>query len=130
MNPDEQAIRELIEVWLSATQTGDVDAVLSLMAPDVVFLAPGQPPMQGRGAFARGLRQVLADHAIESLSEIEEIEVSGDLAYSRTRLAVTVTSKHGGTPVRRSGHTLSILRKGSDGKWLLTRDANLLGAAE
>ncbi|HZV64917.1 MAG TPA: SgcJ/EcaC family oxidoreductase [Telluria sp.] len=129
MSDDEQAIRHLIETWLSATRSGDVDTVLTLMAPDVVFLVAGQPPMQGREAFAASLRGMLATHAIESSSEIDEIAVEGKLAYCRTRLEVTVTSKHGGTPLRRKGHTLSILRKGSDGKWQLTRDANMLRAA-
>jgi ketosteroid isomerase-like protein len=32
----------------------------------------------------------------------------------------------GGEPVRRAGYTLSILRKGSDGRWRLFRDANLV----
>ena len=128
MSADEQAIRQLIERWISATREGDVDAVLGLMAPDVVFLMPGQPPMQGRDAFAKNLRTVLSEHAIESHSEIDEIAVSGDMAYCRTRLSVTVTSQHGKLPLRRSGHTLSILRKGSDGKWQLTRDANMLAS--
>ena len=84
--------------------------------------------MHGREAFEKGLRGMLATHGIDSSSEIEEIAVAGDFAYCRTRLSVTVTSKHGDTPMQRTGHTLSILRKGDDGKWQLARDANLLGA--
>jgi uncharacterized protein (TIGR02246 family) len=128
MDKDEEEIRNLLETWLSATRAGDVERVLGLMTPDVVFLVPGQPAMIGRAAFETVLRGMLATHAIESSSEIEEIAVAGDMAYSRTRLSVTVTSKHGGTPLQRSGHTLSILRKGDDGRWRLARDANLLGA--
>jgi uncharacterized protein (TIGR02246 family) len=128
MNNDEQEIRDLIGIWLSATRAGDVESVLELMTPDVVFLVPGQPAMIGRAAFEKVLRGMLANHAIESTSEVEEIAVSGDMAYSRTRLSVTVTSKHGGTPLQRSGHTLSILRKGDDGRWRVSRDANLLGS--
>ncbi len=128
MNTDEQAIRNLIDTWLRATRQGDVDTVLDLMTPDVVFLVAGQPAIHGRAAFEQGLRGMLSTHAIESHSEIEEIEVAGDIAWCRTRLSVTVTSKHGNTPMQRSGHTLSILRKQEDGKWRLARDANLLGA--
>lgn len=128
MSTDEQAIRQLVERWIGATREGDVDAVLKLMAPDVLFLVAGQPPMQGREAFARSLNAVLADNVIDSVSQIDEIVVSGDLAYCRTRLSVTVTSKHGKLPLQRTGHTLSILRKGSDGLWQLTRDANMLAS--
>jgi uncharacterized protein (TIGR02246 family) len=128
MSDDEQAIRALIARWIAATREGDVDAVLSLMAPDAVFLIAGQPPMIGHQAFAGSLRTVLADHKIESTSEVDEVAVSGDMAYCRTRLSVTVTSKHGKLPLQRTGHTLTILRKGGDGKWLLTRDANMLAS--
>jgi len=82
--------------------------------------------MQGREAVARNLRRALSDNTIESASEIDEITVWGDMAYCRTRLAVTIVSKHGQLPLERRGHTLSILRKGADGQWLLTRDANIL----
>jgi uncharacterized protein (TIGR02246 family) len=128
MDTDELAIRELIDTWLRATRDGEVETVLELMTPDVVFLVAGQPAMRGREAFEQGLRGVLATHAIESSSEIEEIAVAGDFAYCRTRLSVTITSKHGNTPMQRTGHTLSILRKNAEGRWQLARDANLLGA--
>lgn len=126
MSADEQAIRELIERWIEATRGGDVETILALMAPDAVFLVAGQPPMQGREAFEKSLRGVLEGNIIDSTSEVDEIAVSGDMAYCRTRLSVTVTSKHGKLPLQRTGHTLTILRKGSDGQWLLTRDANML----
>jgi uncharacterized protein (TIGR02246 family) len=128
MNHDETAIRTLIRSWMEATRAGDVDAVLSLMAPDAIFLVAGQPPMAGRDAFARSLRGVLAEHTIESRNEIEEVVINGDLAYCRTSLLVTITSRHGNLPLQRTGHTLSILRKRDNGQWVLTRDANLLAA--
>ena len=42
MTDDERAIRELIETWMAASKSGDVDTVLSLMADDVVFMVPGR----------------------------------------------------------------------------------------
>ncbi len=128
MNSDEQAIRTLVGRWLEATRAGDVEAVLSLMAPDAVFLMAGQPPMVGREAFANSLRTVLANNTIESSSDIDEVCVCGDMAYCRSTLSVTVTSKQGKPPLQRSGHTLTILRKQDDGTWLLTRDANMLAS--
>ena len=129
MNSDEEAIRALIARWSEATRAGDVDTVLSLMAPDATFLMAGQAPMVGHEAFAASLRGVLTDHLVESTSEVDEVAVSGDMAYCRTRLSVMITSRHGKPPLQRTGHTLTIFRKGSDGKWLLSRDANMLTAA-
>jgi uncharacterized protein (TIGR02246 family) len=53
MERDEQAIRNLVSTWLSASKAGDTQKVLSLMADDVVFLVCGRPPMRGKPAFAQ-----------------------------------------------------------------------------
>src|SRR5687768_6163878 len=129
MTKDEQAIRDLVALWHSATAKRDVDTVLGLMAEDVVFLVPGRPPMEGRRAFESGLRALLADHRIESSGVVREVEVSGTLAYCWTDLKVRVLPLAGGGAKERSGSTLSILRRQGDGSWLLGRDANLLPPA-
>jgi uncharacterized protein (TIGR02246 family) len=121
---DEQAIRQLLDAWWEATRSDDVDAVLALMADDVVFLTPGQEPFGKKGfeESARG-RTVKVD----GTSEIQELEVAGDWAWIRTHIDVTMTPPDG-QPVRRSGSTLTILRKQDGGRWVLSRDANLLPA--
>jgi uncharacterized protein (TIGR02246 family) len=129
MGSDEQAIRELVDTWHRATRAGDVDRVLRLMADDVVFLVPGRPPMRGKDEFAKGLRTLLEHHRISSSSEIQEITVFGDWACCWNRLDVTVTPLQAGQPNRRTGHTLSVLRKQSDGAWVIFRDANMLAPA-
>lgn len=126
---DEQAIRDLIAEWHRATAAGDIDAVLELMSEDVVFLVAGRPPMRGRAAFAEGLRNLLASHSIVSSGEVQEVVVSGDLAYTWSGLEVHIVSNAGGESTSRQGSALSILRKQRDGRWLLVRDANLLPPA-
>jgi uncharacterized protein (TIGR02246 family) len=126
MNADESAIREVIARWHRATAEGDVDAILSLMSEDVVFLVAGKAPMKGRAAFANGLRTLLTTHRIESKGDVQELAVSGDLAYCWTLLEVRVVPLAGGPGITRSGNTMSIFRKQADGAWQLHRDANLL----
>jgi uncharacterized protein (TIGR02246 family) len=126
---DEQAIRKLIALWHKATAAGDVETVLGLMAEDVVFLVTGHPPMRGRNAFEQGLRDLLSQHSIESTGEVQEVGVSGDLAYSWTRLTVRVIPISGSNPTVRNGSALSILRKQPGGSWVVARDANLLAPA-
>ena len=126
MSTDEAAIRDLVALWHSATAKGDVDTVLGLMAADVVFLVPGKEPMRGRGAFEQSLGGLLKQHRIESSAEIQEIEVAGSLAYSWTKLKVQVFPLAGGSAMVREGSTLSILRKESEGTWVMIRDANML----
>jgi uncharacterized protein (TIGR02246 family) len=124
MTDDERAIRNLVEKWIAATKAGDLETVLSLMADDVIFMVPGQKPF-GKEAFAAASRK-FKNVRFEGRSDIQEIQVLGDWAYLRNHLEVTMTPPDGGTPVRRSGYTLSILRKNADGQWVLVRDANLL----
>ncbi|SRR5579883_1279607 len=125
---DEQQIRDLVATWLRASAAGDLDTVLGLMSEDVVFLLPGQPPMRGREAFAAASRAMQGKFRMEGNSEIKEIQVSGELAYCWTQLSVTVTPLPAGAPKRRSGHTLTVLRKQPKGNWVVVRDANMLVA--
>ena len=124
MSDDERAIRTLIDTWMSASRNGDTATVLTLMADDVVFMVPGQKPF-GKEAFAaasEGMKNVL----IDGTSDIRELQILGDWAFLRTYLDLTITPPGGAAPVRRSGYTLTILRKELDGRWVLARDANLL----
>ncbi len=125
---DEEAIRRVVTTWHEATAAGEIDRILPLMADDVVFLVAGGPPMRGRQQFADGLAALLKEHTIQSSGEIQELRVSGDMAYCWTLLSVTVTSRQG-TPARRTGYALSVFRKQPGGAWVLSRDANMLGAS-
>jgi len=126
MSDDERAIRDLIAKWMAASQAGDTATVLSLMTADVVFMVPGREPF-GKEAFAAA-SEAMRGVRIEGSSDIRELNVLGDWAYLRNYLEVTVTPT-GGRAVKRTGYTLTILQKQPDGRWLLARDANLLGAA-
>ena len=68
---DKQQIREVIERWIAASATGDLNAVLCLMADDVVFLLPGRPPMKGRDAYAAASRPMLGKMQIEGRPEVQ-----------------------------------------------------------
>jgi uncharacterized protein (TIGR02246 family) len=127
MTVDEQAIRALITTWLAASGAGDTERVLTLMADEVVFLMPGREPMRGKEAFAAS-QTALKGFAMEAQSEVQEIRILGDFAWCWTQLAVTVTPPGGAAPVKRTGHTLSILQKQAGGNWVILRDANMLAA--
>ena len=51
MTEDERAIQNLVDTWMVATRTGDIEAVLNLMADDMIFMVAGQKPF-GKEAFA------------------------------------------------------------------------------
>ena len=123
MTDDETAIRQLVETWMAASRSGDAAAILDLMTDDAVFMIPGQEPF-GKDAFAAA-SEGLADVKMEGTNEIVELKVLGDWAYIRNRIDISVTPT-GGASIRRTGYTLTLLRKEADGRWRLARDANLM----
>jgi uncharacterized protein (TIGR02246 family) len=123
MMDDEEAIRAVVERWMSATKAGDLETVLDLMTDDILFLVPGREPF-GKDEF-RAQSEAMRDVEIDGRSEIQEVRVLGDWAWIRNHIDLTVTAP-GGEPKRRSGYTLSILQKGANGRWRLARDANLV----
>ena len=125
MTDDERAIRNVVDTWLAASKAGDLATVLSLMTDDVLFLTPGQPPF-GKEAFAK-MSEGMKDVQVDGTSDIQEVQMFGEIAYLRNALRIVITMPDGKV-VRRSGQTLTILRKEADGKWRLVRDANLVMA--
>ena len=123
MTDDERAIRAVVESWFEATRAGDLAAVLELMTDDVVFMQAGHAPF-GKAAFAAAF-QGMANVVVDGTSEIVELRVMEEWAYLRNRIELTVTPPSG-EAMRRSGYTLTILRKEPDGRWRLARDANML----
>lgn len=123
MTEDERAIRNLVATWMEASRAGDTATVLGLMTDDVLFMTPAREPF-GKDEF-RAASESMKGTEIDGRAELCEIEVAGDWAWIHNRLEITTTPP-GGEPARRSGHTLTVLKKGADGRWRLFRDANLV----
>ena len=125
MSDDVRAIRNLIDRWMKASKAGDTAAVLNMMTDDVVFMTCGREPF-GKEEFA-STSAAMKDVKIDGTAEVRELAITGDWAWARTHLSVSVTMPDG-KEMRRSGYTLTILTKDMDGRWLIARDANLLRA--
>ena len=127
MTSDEQAIRNLIGVWMDATQNGDTARVLELMTEDVVFLRPDQRAMQGRHEYEVLANSMDGKVPMEFEHKILEIRTFGDWAYCWSHLAITVIPASGERGHRR-GDILSVFHREND-RWMLHRDANLVTPA-
>jgi uncharacterized protein (TIGR02246 family) len=88
--PDEQALRALHSTWIDAVNAGDLVRLLGLMADDVVFLNPGRAPL-GRDEFSLGFSAGDQKSRIQCVSELEEVVVVGEVAYTRARDSLSVT---------------------------------------
>jgi uncharacterized protein (TIGR02246 family) len=125
MGPDERAIREMHSTWIDAVNAGDLVCLLSLMADDVVFLNPGQAPF-GRDGFSPGFSAAHQQARIHCISELEDVVVVGEVAYTLSRDSLSVTPRAGGEAAQLAGHRITVYRKQPDGRWLLARDAHTL----
>ena len=123
MTEDERAIRAVVDEWMEASKAGDTRTVLELMTDDVIFMTPGREPF-GKPEF-EATSEGMRDYRVDGRAEVREVQVLGDWAWIRNWLEIDVTSPDGETS-HRSGWTLTILRKGNDGRWRLARDANLV----
>lgn len=128
MGPDERAIRAVRSTWIDAVNAGDLVRLLTLMADDVVFLTSGRAPL-GRDEFAAAFSAGHKQARISCSSELAEVVVVGEVAYTRSRESVSVIPIAGGEATQLAGHALTVWRKQPDGRWVLARDANLLSPA-
>jgi uncharacterized protein (TIGR02246 family) len=124
---DQQEIRNVIEAWMRALAENDLNALLSLIAEDAVFLSAGSPRViRGRDAFAAYCRAKTGAFKIRGNQVIQEIHVIGDYGFCRCSQSITVTQRVGGEPIPREGDIMSIFRREPDGRWVLFRDANMV----
>lgn len=87
------------------------------MTDDAIFLVPRT---FGKEAFVSEHNK---DMHIEGKSEIKELKIIGDWAYTRNHLDLEITTPK--ETIHKSGYTLTLFHK-EKGKWKLARDANLL----
>jgi uncharacterized protein (TIGR02246 family) len=127
MASDEREIRAAHSIWIDAVNAGDLTRLLTLVAEDVVFLTPGQAPF-GRESFSSNFMAAHQQMRIYCASELEEVVVVGEVAYTRSRDTLSVTPRAGGKAAQLAGRRMTVYRKQSDGRWLLSRDVHTLSA--
>jgi uncharacterized protein (TIGR02246 family) len=127
MASDEREIRTVHSIWIDAVNAGDLARLLTLVAEDVVFLAPGQAPV-GREGFSSNFMAAHQQMRIYCTSELEEVVIVGEVAYTRSRDTLSVTPRAGGKAAQLAGHRVTVYRKQRDARWLLSRDVHTLSA--
>ena len=110
MGPDERAIREVHTTWIDAINAGNLARLVTLMADDAVFLNPGQARL-GRDGFPAGFSTAHQQSRIRCISELEEVVVIGEVAYTLCRDSLSVTPRVGGEATELAGHRITIYRK-------------------
>lgn len=129
MTPDERAIRQTHSTWITAVNAGDLATLLALMTDDAVLLNPGRAPT-GRQGFSADFPNAHKRNQIQCVSDLAEVVVSGDVAYTRSQDSLSVIPRDGGESAQLAGDRLTVYRRALDGRWLLARDAHTLTVME
>ena len=111
---------------MAAVSAGEPTRAEPFLAEDVCYLLSGEPPMRGRAAFLQAVEALLAHCAIAAELEIRELQLMGDFAYCLNWLTLTLQPRNDEQPRKRSGYTLTLLRREPDGRWVIFRNANLI----
>lgn len=129
MESEENAIREVHAIWVKAVNAADLSSLLAIMTEDVVFLNPGEAPL-GKEGFSAKFTGAHQELRITCSSELTEVVVAGDFAYTRSADYLSVTPRSGGDTMQLAGQRMTIFRKLADGRWHLARDAHTLSPVE
>jgi uncharacterized protein (TIGR02246 family) len=129
MNSDEQSIRDVHSVWINAVNAGDLATLLTLMSDEAVFLSPGKEPTRC-AEFSTNFTTAHQQARIHCSSELEEVVVVGEVAYTRSRDALSVSTRADQKTTNLRGYRMTVYRKQLSGQWLLARDSHTLSTVE
>ena len=116
---DMAAIQAVPESYTEAILANDFAAVAAHYAGDAVFMGPNMPLIEGRAAIQASYESIPGTVVAYSNTPVM-IEGSGDLAYARGTIQMTVAVEGLPEPVSDTIKYIVILRKQPDGRWLLS----------
>jgi uncharacterized protein (TIGR02246 family) len=119
---DTAPIDDVRNRYVAAYNSGDAAGVAALFAEDAVSMPDHAPALVGRAAIESSLKQTFAQNSVNIAVTPGETEITGDVAHEHGTFSITVTPKAGGNAMTETGKYLVILKRGSDGTWLVHHD--------
>ena len=117
-----KAVESVADEEFRAMAAGDVGAFLRILAPDVVFFPPNEPPKSG-SAVAPWIGQFLSGYTVEFQERHhDEVLLGHEWALLRTSFRWRVAPRAGGDAFVRLGNTVRLLRQDARGTWQLARE--------
>ena len=115
---DIAAIKAIGPAMDKAALAGDFDAAMALFTEDVLMMAPNSPTIQGRSTWLEMIKPLGITSKVHVL-EFVEVDGYGDIAYARGNWVEEYSMEGVEEPYKDEGKVLGILRKQSDGSWLI-----------
>jgi uncharacterized protein (TIGR02246 family) len=109
-------LAELHQQFASGVNSGSVDALLDLYEDGATFITATGTPVMGKAAIKEVLSAFLALKPQFRIEASSAYEGGGDLALLEARWAWEGNSPEG-WPMRLTGTSREVARRGADGKW-------------
>jgi uncharacterized protein (TIGR02246 family) len=119
---DPAPVNAIRDKYIAAYNAGDAAAVAALFAEDAVSMPDHRAALVGRAAIESYFRDVFMQFSASVSVTPGETDVTGDVAHEHGTFSVTLTPKAGGSATTETGNYLVVLKKGSDGNWLVHHD--------
>jgi uncharacterized protein (TIGR02246 family) len=112
------AVRQVFQQYVDDWNAPNIDAVLAILADDVVQMPPDTVTV-GKDALSADWRQYLEENADVWEPTIDEIQAAGNLVFIRTHSTETWTPRTGGESITSYGQGLTVFRRDASGRWEL-----------
>jgi uncharacterized protein (TIGR02246 family) len=118
---DVKAIKRLGKEYFEATNVGDADGCIAMMAPDVIIMPPNRPSIVGAEQLRRLSHEYHSTFELKYNLAYDEVETVGHLGFARSTVTGTRTSKSDGRVEKLAWRNLWIVKRQADGKWKFWR---------
>lgn len=117
---DVTRIQDVESALEAQIQAADLGAMAAALDDGVVLMAPNQPDVVGKAQFGEWLK-AWEELTFKTYAQtVESIAGCGDLAYVKTSYSVSIAPLGAADLVSDSGRAVHVLRKRSDGAWVIT----------
>ena len=104
----------------NAMKSGDSDALVGLLADDVVFMPPADPTLCGKSQVKQWVDEYFEYFRILELDQTEtSATILGDVLVERAAVSVKLEPIKDGAPIYDETRILSVWRRQPDGAWKL-----------
>lgn len=119
---DIAAINEIWNQYPLAINSADFDLWISLWEDDGVQMPPDAPAVFGKEQILVVNESKFEPFNVNMAIKNDEVQINGDLAFSRGTYTAALTPKKGGETINLIGKYLTILKKQTDGSWRIHCD--------
>ncbi len=119
-NTAESQLQALITAYETSLNAADVNRIYQLYTEDGVVMPAGYPTMSGRTGVRDAYNALFKSFRLTVHSTVDELKVSGDLAYAVTHSTGTFTILASGVKGPVANRELFVFARGADG-WKIAR---------